>query len=61
VDRGSVTVKDVAEADTVREHARRVQDWAASVWQAWADQQQAVAAWTDAVLPEADRERLRQS
>jgi hypothetical protein len=57
--RGKLTVRGVAEAETPEAHAERVQAWAASVWSAWADQHHAVAAWTDAVLPTADRERLR--
>lgn len=58
-DRGALTVREVAEAATPEAHAERVQAWAASVWSAWSDQHAAVAAWTDAVLPAADRVRLR--
>ncbi len=34
-DRASLTVRDVALADSAQTHAARVREWAAEVWQAW--------------------------
>ncbi|MFQ5668736.1 MAG: DUF5946 family protein [Candidatus Binatia bacterium] len=34
-DRASLTIFDVAFADSPRTHAQRVRDWATQVWQAW--------------------------
>lgn len=47
---GAITVADVAGAATVDEHARRVRDWARSVWGAWSPHHAQVRAWA-AVLP----------
>lgn len=60
-DRGPLTVQHVAEAQSPEAHGERVLAWAASVWSAWADQHTAVADWTDAVLPEAERSRLQRA
>lgn len=42
-DLGSITVFDVAMADSMEEHAGKVQEWARSVWQAWSTHHAAVA------------------
>jgi hypothetical protein len=34
--RASLTVRDVAQADSPATHAQRVREWAAQVWQLWA-------------------------
>lgn len=42
--RGTLTVRDVAAARSPAEHARRVREWAAQVWEAWQSHHGAVAA-----------------
>ncbi len=42
--RGTLTVFDVALADSAEAHAALVRDWAGSVWSAWAEYHPAVAA-----------------
>lgn len=60
-DPGPVTILDVAEAGvragSVDGHAAAITDWAAAVWQAWADQHAAVAALTDRALARPPRRR----
>ena len=41
--RAALTVLDVAMADPPEEHVRRVREWAAQVWSAWAPHHEAVA------------------
>jgi hypothetical protein len=41
--RGSLTVFDVAMADSMEEHVSRVRAWTALVWAAWSDHHAAVA------------------
>ncbi len=48
--RGAVTVADVAAADGLEEHERRVDAWGRSVWEAWAPHHAAVGRWLDEVL-----------
>jgi hypothetical protein len=42
---GAVTVLDVVGARTLAEHSSRVERWARSVWQAWAQHHDAIRAW----------------
>lgn len=44
---GPITVLDVLRATTGEEHARRVREWAGSVWEAWSVHHETVRAWTD--------------
>ncbi|MHC4941569.1 MAG: DUF5946 family protein [Planctomycetota bacterium] len=43
VDRGNLTVFEVAFVDSVEEHVPRVREWAEQVWEAWSDWHAAVA------------------
>lgn len=43
---GSITVANVAGAESVEEHRRTVRAWAASVWEAWAEHQETIREWT---------------
>lgn len=45
--RGEVTVQDVLAARTPAEHTERVQQWARSVWHAWAMYHNTVRRWLD--------------
>jgi hypothetical protein len=47
VPNGTITVSDILAARTPDEHARLVEQWAASVWDAWAPHHGAVRAWLD--------------
>ena len=58
-ERGRLTIAHVAASTTPDEHAGRVQAWAASVWEAWSSEHDAVRSWADAALPPDLRERLR--
>jgi Family of unknown function (DUF5946) len=44
---GAITVSDVAAAQNPDEHARLVEQWATSVWHAWAPHHAAVRGWID--------------
>jgi uncharacterized protein DUF5946 len=44
---GAITVSDVAAAQNPDEHSRLVEQWAASVWHAWAPHHGVVRAWID--------------
>jgi hypothetical protein len=44
---GSITVSDVAAARNRDDHARLVEQWATSVWHAWASHHVAVRSWID--------------
>jgi hypothetical protein len=57
--RGSMTVFDVAMAGSPAAHADLLQAWAAAVWRAWAEHQEAVARLLEESLPAADRARVR--
>jgi hypothetical protein len=45
LDRGRVTVYDVASAGSVDEHIRQVGRWSASVWEGWRSHHEAVTEW----------------
>lgn len=47
----TLTVRDVAGAETADEHARRVRAWAAAVWVAWSEHHAAIAAFVARALP----------
>ena len=55
----ALTVAHVAGSPTPAEHASRVQSWAASVWESWSTEHQAVREWANETLDEAARARLR--
>jgi hypothetical protein len=44
-DRGPITVADVSRAGDAAEHERRVGEWAAAVWKAWAPHHRTVRLW----------------
>ena len=46
--RGVVTVADVHGATTSEAHARRVREWAASVWAAWSSHHETIRRWSPA-------------
>lgn len=46
---GRLTVHDVASARDLAEHAQRVNEWAVSVWQAWAPHHETVRRWVMAM------------
>lgn len=46
-DRGALTVFDVAMVDTPQEHVDMVQQWAASVWEAWSHHHAGVVAFVN--------------
>lgn len=48
--RGELTVAYVAEAGSLDEHVRRVQAWARSAWDAWAEHHPQVRAWAGALV-----------
>lgn len=52
--RGELTVLDVLAAKGLDEHARAVERWARSVWEAWAPHRGTVEAWTLPLLERAD-------
>jgi hypothetical protein len=45
---GAITVADVLSAGTPEEHARAVQEWARSAWEAWSTHHARVEAWAEA-------------
>jgi hypothetical protein len=48
--RGRLTVLDVLEAKTAREHERLVRAWAADVWEAWSAHHRSVRGWIAGTL-----------
>ena len=54
-----LTIAHVVGSPTPEEHARRVRDWAASVWQAWSAKQDRVREWANQTLTAAVRARLQ--
>lgn len=54
-----LSIAHVAGSPMPEEHASRVRAWAASVWEAWSTQHQAVREWANQTLDEAVRARLR--
>jgi hypothetical protein len=54
-----LTVAHVAGSPTPEVHASRVRAWAASVWESWSTEHQAVREWANQTLDEAARARLR--
>lgn len=42
---GQLTIVDVMGSRTLREHVARVERWARSVWEAWADHHELIRAW----------------
>lgn len=46
-DRGTTTVFDVAMVDTPEEHVTMVQQWAASVWDAWSEHHAGIVAFVN--------------
>ncbi len=42
---GDITILDVQKARSLKEHIRRVQKWAESVWEAWAPHHAAIQGW----------------
>lgn len=45
VDRGSLTVRDVVAASSASEHVDAVEQWAKSVWRAWAEHHATARGW----------------
>lgn len=56
--RAGLTIADVAGSQTPQEHASRVRAWAASVWESWSAEHQAVREWANQTLDGAARARL---
>lgn len=50
-DRGAMTVADVVRAAPGAERDEAIDRWSASVWAAWSEQHERVAAWVKAELP----------
>jgi Family of unknown function (DUF5946) len=49
--RGEITIRDVHAAREARAHARRVWDWAGSVWSAWSEHRTTVRSWVKLLAP----------
>lgn len=47
---GTVTVKDVLDAQNPSDHLRAVERWAQSVWQAWAEHHFTVRSWVEDIV-----------
>jgi hypothetical protein len=54
-----LTIAHVAGSSTPEEHASRVRAWAASVWESWSAEHQAVREWANQVLSQSVRGRLQ--
>jgi hypothetical protein len=52
---GALTVLDVARAADLAEHVRLVEQWANSVWDAWAEHHETIRKWALMLLPEGKR------
>ncbi len=56
---GSVTVRDVLQADGAAAHAAMVRRWAQSAWEAWAPHHETVRAWAARAQEGSNSDRLR--
>ena len=48
--RGTITVADVLSAESAREHARLVREWAEDAWMAWEAHHRQIEAWTAGLI-----------